>query len=86
MDRLDFEENNIKGVALAKIMAAIHSNEKALTTLDWINLKMAHWDTDEACQELAHLLAKSKTLFECDTTQEQERIVRVEQNLCENSE
>ena len=60
---LNLDQNNLKGVALAKIMAAIHSNEKALSTLEWIDLKMAHWDTDEACQELAHLLAKSKTLF-----------------------
>ena len=51
--------NFLSGVELSQILATINSNKQALATLSDIKLGYNTWDTDEACHQLAILLANA---------------------------
>ena len=76
---LDLSYNNYCGGELAQILGAIRSNNQARTILKTINLSEAKWDTDQACLELAELLAHAHQLESCKITgQKGDRQIRVE--------
>ena len=54
---LGLDDNNFDGGALAQILGAIRSNGQAFYILEFIDIDGAKWDTDQACLELAELLA-----------------------------
>lgn len=63
---LSLYRNDLSGVELSQILATINSNKQALATLSDIKLGYNTWDTDEACHQLAILLANAHEIRTCD--------------------
>ena len=57
---------DLSGVELSQLLASINSNKQALATLSDISLGGNTWDTDEACHQLAILLANAHEIRYCD--------------------
>ena len=87
LQELNLSSNKFCGGELAQILGAIRSNDQARTILKEINLKGAKWDTDQACLELAELLAHAHQLKDCYISQQiGDRKIRVEQNFIKDPE